>query len=209
MAARRAGGPNDLILGISGASGSRLGLRALRLLAASPDVERLHVVVSPRALVVARGELDAAITSTESFVDAAELHAAAREKLVLHPESAIDAPISSGSYKTRGMAVLPCSAGTLAAIAHGTSRGLLQRAADVCLKERRRLVLGLRETPLSLVHAENILAATRAGAIVAPPVPAFYAARTAEEMLDAYIERVADLLDVRVDTAGFRWTGAR
>jgi polyprenyl P-hydroxybenzoate/phenylacrylic acid decarboxylase-like protein len=209
MATRSAGGPNDLILGISGASGSRLGLRALRLLAASPDVERLHVVVSPRALVVARGELDAAITSTEAFVDAAELHAAAREKLVLHPESAIDASISSGSYKTRGMAVLPCSAGTLAAIAHGTSRGLLQRAADVCLKERRRLVLGLREMPLSLVHAENILAATRAGAIVAPPVPAFYAARTAEEMLDAYLERVADLLDVRVDTAGFRWTGAR
>lgn len=206
--AQRAGGPNDLILGVSGASGSRLGLRALRLFSASPDVERLHVVVSPRALVVARDELDAALTSTEAFVDAAELDAATRAKLVLHPESRIDAPISSGSYRTRGMAVLPCSAGTLAAIAHGTSRGLLQRAADVCLKERRRLVLGLRETPLSLVHAENILAATRAGAVVAPPVPAFYAAKTAEEMLDAYLERVADLLDVRVETAGFRWTGA-
>jgi 4-hydroxy-3-polyprenylbenzoate decarboxylase len=208
MATRRAGGPNELILGISGASGSRLGLRALALFAGSPDVERLHVVISPRALVVARGELDAAVTSAESLVDAASLDAAARGRLVLHSESAIDASISSGSYLTRGMAVLPCSAGTLAAIAHGTSRGLLQRAADVCLKERRRLVLGLRETPLSLVHAENILAATRAGAIVAPPVPAFYAARTAEEMLDAYLTRVADLLDVRVDTAGFRWTGA-
>jgi len=206
---RRAGGPNDLILGISGASGSRLALRALRLFSASPDVERLHVVVSPRALVVARDELDASITSADSFLGAAEIGADARDKLVLHSESAIDAPISSGSYRTRGMAVLPCSAGTLAAIAHGTSRGLLQRAADVCLKERRRLVLGLRETPLSLVHAENILAATRAGAIVAPPVPAFYAARTAEEMLDAYLERVADLLDVKVDTAGFRWTGVR
>lgn len=205
---RRAGGPKDLILGISGASGSRLGLRALRLFASSPDVERLHVIVSPRALVVARGELDAAITSAEFFVEAASLDAAARGKLVLHPESAIDASISSGSYRTRGMAVLPCSASTLAAIAHGTSRGLLQRAADVCLKERRRLVLGLRETPLSLVHAENILAATRAGAIVAPPVPAFYAAKTAEEMLDAYLTRVADLFDVAVDTAGFRWTGA-
>ncbi|HTS03139.1 MAG TPA: UbiX family flavin prenyltransferase [Thermoanaerobaculia bacterium] len=209
MAARGAGGPTDLVLGISGASGSRLGLRALRLFAGSPDVERLHVVVSPRALVVARDEVDASITSVEAFVGAAETRAEARAKLVLHPESAIDASISSGSYRTRGMAVLPCSAGTLAAIAHGTSRGLLQRAADVCLKERRRLVLGLRETPLSLVHAENILAATRAGAIVAPPVPAFYAARTAEEMLDAFLERVADLLDVRIDTAGFRWTGAR
>jgi 4-hydroxy-3-polyprenylbenzoate decarboxylase len=207
--AQRAGGKNDLILGISGASGTRLGLQALRLFSASPDVERLHVVVSPRALVVAKGEVDAGITSVEAFLDAAGLDAAARGKLVLHPESAIDASIASGSFRTRGMAVLPCSAGTLASIAHGTSRGLLQRAADVCLKERRRLVLGLRETPLSLVHAENILAVTRAGAIVAPPVPAFYAARTAEAMLDAYLERVADLLDVAVDTAGFRWTGAR
>lgn len=207
--AQRAGGRNDLILGISGASGSRLALRALQMFSASPDVERLHVVVSPRALVVARDELDANLTSVDAFVDAAALDAASRARLVLHPESAIDASISSGSYRTRGMAVLPCSAGTLASIAHGTSRGLLQRAADVCLKERRRLVLGLRETPLSLVHAENILAVTRAGAIVAPPVPAFYAARTAEAMLDAYLERVADLLDVAVDTAGFRWTGAR
>jgi 4-hydroxy-3-polyprenylbenzoate decarboxylase len=105
------------------------------------------------------------------------------------------------------MAVLPCSAGSLAAIAHGTSRGLLQRAADVCLKERRRLVLGLRETPLSLIHAENIALVTRAGAVVAPPVPAFYAARTAEQMLDAYLLRVADLFDIRVDTEDFRWKG--
>ena len=84
---------------------------------------------------------------------------------------------------------------------------LLQRAADVCLKERRRLVLGLRETPLSLIHAENIALVTRAGAIVAPPVPAFYAARTAEEMLDAYLLRVADLFDIRVATDDFRWKG--
>jgi len=203
-----AGGPHELILGISGASGARLALRALALLAGSPDVERLHVVVSPRALLVARGEVDASLTSAEALVDAAGLDAAARVRIVLHAESAIDASISSGSYRTGGMAVLPCSAGTLAAIAHGTSRGLLQRAADVCLKERRRLVLGLRETPYSLVHAENIVRATRAGAIVAPPVPAFYAARTAEEMLDAYLTRVADLLDVRVETAGFRWSGA-
>lgn len=203
----RAGGPNDLILGISGASGSRLGLRALALFSASPDVERLHVVVSPRALVVAKGELGRTIGTVEDLVDASGLAAASRGKLVLHPETAIDASISSGSYLTRGMAVLPCSAGTLAAIAHGTSRGLLQRAADVCLKERRRLVLGLRETPLSLVHAENIVRATQAGAVVAPPVPAFYAAKTLEEMLDAYLTRVADLLDVRVGTAGLRWTG--
>jgi flavin prenyltransferase len=196
-----------LVLGISGASGARLGLRALALFAASPDVERLHLVVSPRALLVARTEIDAGISSASALLDFAGLDAATRAKIALYAESAVDAPISSGSFRTRGMAVLPCSAGTLAAIANGTSRGLLQRAADVCLKERRRLVLGLRETPLSLVHAENIALATRAGAIVAPPVPAFYAARTAEEMLDAYLLRVADLFDVRIATADFRWKG--
>jgi len=196
-----------LILGISGASGARLGLRALSLFAGSPDVSRLHLVVSPRALLVARTEIDAAISSAPALVDAAGLDAATRGKVALYPESAVDAPISSGSFRTRGMAVLPCSAGSLAAIAHGTSRGLLQRAADVCLKERRRLVLGLRETPLSLIHAENIALVTRAGGVVAPPVPAFYAARTAEQMLDAYLLRVADLFDIRVDTEDFRWKG--
>lgn len=203
-----AGGSDELILGISGASGARLGLRALQLFSSSLDVARLHVVVTPRALLVARDELGRPVASDAALVDAAGLDAAARGKVVLHGEGAVDAPISSGSYVTRGMAVLPCSSGTLASIAHGISRGLLQRAADVCLKERRRLVLGLRETPYSLVHAENIAAATRAGAIVAPPVPAFYAARTAEEMLDAYLTRVADLLGISVATDGFRWTGA-
>jgi 4-hydroxy-3-polyprenylbenzoate decarboxylase len=201
-------GSGHLILGVSGASGSRLGLRALTLFAASPDVTHLHLVITPRALLVARDEVDPAIRSDEAFLAAVSLDAAARAKVVLHPEGAVDAPISSGSFTTRGMAVLPCSAGTLAAIAHGISRGLLQRAADVCLKERRRLVLGLRETPLSLIHAENIAAVTRAGAIVAPPVPAFYAARTAEDMLDAYLLRVADLLDIQIATKDFRWKGA-
>lgn len=196
-----------LILGISGASGARLGLRALSLLAASVGLDELHVVVSPRALVVARDELALDIRSAADLVAAAGLDAESRARVVLHGDEVIDASIASGSFRTRGMAVLPCSAGTLASIAHGTSRGLLQRAADVCLKERRRLVLGLRETPYSLVHAENILAVTRAGAIVAPPVPAFYAARTAEEMLDAYLLRIADLLDVPISTADYRWKG--
>jgi 4-hydroxy-3-polyprenylbenzoate decarboxylase len=200
-------GSGHLVLGISGASGARLGVRALALFSASPDLTHVHVVVSPRALLVARTEISAGITSVEALLDSAGLDEASRAKLVLHAESAVDAPISSGSFQTRGMAVLPCSAGTLAAIAHGTSRGLLQRAADVCLKERRRLVLGLRETPLSLVHAENIVRVTRAGGIVAPVIPAFYAAREGDDLLDAYLLRVADLLDVRIDTADYRWTG--
>ncbi len=197
----------DLVLGISGASGARLGLRALSLLASSEDVARLHLVVSRRALLVARDEIDPAIQDAQALVAAAEMPREARARVVVHDDEALDAPISSGSFPTRGMAVIPCSAGTLASIAHGLSRGLLQRAADVCLKERRRLVLGFRETPFSLVHAENVLAATRAGAIVAPPVPAFYAVRSLEEALEAYLLRVADLLEVRVAAGEYRWRG--
>lgn len=199
--------PGHLILGISGASGARLGLRALDLFSGSPDVEVLHLVVSPRAIRVAQDEISPGIRTVEDLAGTLKLSVRQRETLVIHGDGMIDAPISSGSFKTCGMAVLPCSAGTLGAIANGISRGLLQRAADVCLKERRRLVLGLRETPLSEIHAENILRVTRAGAIVAPPVPAFYAARTAEEMLDAYLLRVADLLDVRIETRDYRWRG--
>jgi 4-hydroxy-3-polyprenylbenzoate decarboxylase len=198
-----------LILGVSGASGARLGLRALKLLAGSPDVPALHLVVTPRALLVARDEVDRRIRTAKDWIAAAGLPRAAARKLALHPDEAVDAPISSGSFRTRGMVVIPCSSGTLGSIAHGISRGLLQRAADVCLKERRRVVLAFRETPLSLVHAENIAAATRAGAIVAPPVPAFYAARTADEILDAFLLRVADLLGVRIDVTDLRWTGPR
>ena len=201
--------PLPLVLGISGASGARLGLRALQLLAASPDVPALHLVVTARALLVARDEIDRALRTGDDYVAAASLPKRVRARVVRHEEEVVDAPISSGSFRTRGMAVIPCSSGTLGAVAHGISRGLLQRAADVCLKERRRLVLAFRETPLSLVHAENIAAATRAGAIVAPPVPAFYAAKTAEEMLDAFLLRVADLLGVRIEVPDLRWTGPR
>lgn len=199
--------PLPLVLGVSGASGARLGLRAVQLFAASPDIPALHLVVSARALLVAQGEVDRKIRTSRDYVAAAALSRTVRAKVVLHPEEAVDAPISSGSFRTRGMAVIPCSAGTLGSVAHGISRGLLQRAADVCLKERRRLVLAFRETPFSLVHAENIATVTRAGAIVAPPIPAFYAARTAEEMVDAFLLRVADLLDLRVDVPDLRWKG--
>ena len=198
----------EMILGVSGASGSRLALRALKLFTASRDVDLLHVVVSRRALVVARDEVSAGIRTAAEFVASAGLAPEAAEKVRIHPAEAIGAPIASGSYRTLGMAVLPCAAGTLAAIAHGLSRGLLQRAADVCLKERRRLVLGLRETPLSEIHAENVLRATRAGAVVAPTVPAFYAVATLDEAIDAYLLRVADLLSVEVAAAGYRWGGA-
>jgi 4-hydroxy-3-polyprenylbenzoate decarboxylase len=198
---------SNLILGISGASGTRLALRALTLFTASPEVGALHLVVSRRALLVARGEVGPAVRTVGDLVAAAGLDAPSLAKVVVHSSEAIGAPIASGSFRSLGMAVLPCSAGTLASIANGLSRGLLQRAADVCLKERRRLVLGLRETPLSAIHAENILKATLAGAIVAPTVPAFYAVETLEDAIDAYLLRVADLLSISVASADYRWKG--
>ena len=198
----------ELILGVSGASGSRLALRALDLFTRSPEIDLVHLVVSRRALLVARDEVSPGIRTATDFVAAGGLSPEFAARVRLHPAEAVDAPIASGSYRSLGMAVLPCSAGTLASIANGLSRGLLQRAADVCLKERRRLVLGLRETPLSMVHAENILRATRAGAVVAPTVPAFYAVATLEEAIDAYLVRVADLLSVSVPAAAHRWKGA-
>ncbi len=198
----------ELILGVSGASGSSLALRALGLLTTSPDVDVLHLVVSRRALLVARDEISPGIKTAADFVAAAGLAPEFSGRVRIHSAEAIDAPIASGSYRTLGMAVLPCSAGTLASIASGLSRGLLQRAADVCLKERRRLVLGLRETPISLVHAQNILRATQAGAVVAPVIPAFYAAATLDDAIDAYLLRVADLLSISIETESFRWKGA-
>ncbi|HEX5135079.1 MAG TPA: flavoprotein, partial [Thermoanaerobaculia bacterium] len=109
-----------------------------------------------------------------------------------------------------GMAVIPCSAGTLGAIANGISRDLLQRAADVCLKERRPLVLAFRESPYSLVHVENMRLATLAGAIVAPPTPAFYVRDPSmARFLDAWCARVARLLDIDLPGEDFRWTGTR
>ncbi len=201
------GGRPRVILGISGASGSRLGVRALELFSASTEVSEVHLVISPQAVRVAREELDGAIRSEHEVLDWAKLPPESRARVTLYRDGALGAPIASGSFQTLGMAVLPCSAGTLGAVASGVSRGLLQRAADVCLKERRRLVLGLRETPYSAIHAANILAVTQAGAIVAPPVPAFYAARTAEDMLDAYLLRVADLLGIGIATKDYRWKG--
>jgi 4-hydroxy-3-polyprenylbenzoate decarboxylase len=124
----------------------------------------------------------------------------------VHPVGHVGAAIASGSFQTIGMVVAPCSVRSLSEIAYGNASNLLTRAADVCLKERRRLVLMLRETPLSLVHARAICAATEAGAIIAPPVPALYLRpRTVEEMIDHTVARVLDLFEIDVGMP--RWGG--
>lgn len=196
-----------LVVGISGASGISLAVHFLRMAAAADEIATLHVIVSPNALRVAAHELEPPATTPGAIVDRCGLTAAQREKVVLHPHADIGATIASGSYRTDGMIVIPCSSGTLAAITHGISRGLIQRAADLTLKERRTLVLALRETPFSLVHTENIDKVTRAGAIVMPPIPSFYAGESWEQFLDHFAMRALDLFGVDVEREELRWRG--
>jgi 4-hydroxy-3-polyprenylbenzoate decarboxylase len=200
----------EVVVGVSGGSGARLGKRFVEVALASRNLERLHLVISEPALMVARTEIASAIATPEEWAAALEVPAALRRRVEMHENADVGASIASGSYPTAGMAVIPCSGGTLGAIANGIGRDLLQRAADVCLKERRPLVLALRESPYSLVHIENMRRATRAGAIVAPPTPAFYVdAPSVDRFLDAYCVRVCRLLGLAPREAGFRWEGAR
>jgi flavin prenyltransferase len=177
--------PARLIVGITGATGVRYGVRILELL--RPTQIETHLVVSKAADMTRAYETD---------IGAAELRALADHA---HPIGHVGAAIASGSFQTIGMVVAPCSVRSLSEIAYGNASNLLTRAADVCLKERRRLVLMLRETPLSLVHARAICAATEAGAIIAPPVPALYLRpRTVEELIDHTVARVLDLFEIDV-----------
>lgn len=202
---RRSGSPLHLVVGVSGASGTSVALRLLSAAAAHPEVEQLHVVVSANALRVAIEESKGSIRSAAALVEQAIAVEAQRAKVTLHNHQDIGAPIASGSFRVDGMVVVPCSSGTLASIACGTSRGLIQRAADLMLKERRPLILALRETPFSRIHAENILRVTDAGAVVMPPIPSFYAGETWDAFLDHFAMRVLDFFDVDTGRADLRW----
>jgi polyprenyl P-hydroxybenzoate/phenylacrylic acid decarboxylase-like protein len=183
-----------LIVGVSGSSGPQFGLAVLRALRAVPDVET-HLVVSQGA----RRTIDAELgMSWKDF---------AAEADVTYPPGDVAAAISSGSFRTMGMVVVPCSMRTLAAIATGNTTDLLTRAADVCLKERRRLVLVARETPLNLIHIRNMEAVTLAGGVIMPPVPAFYhRPATIDDLLAHIAGKVLDQFDI--DHQLFRrWEG--
>jgi 4-hydroxy-3-polyprenylbenzoate decarboxylase len=185
--------PRRLIVGITGASGAIYGVRLLRLLAAT-DIET-HLVMSRSAKVTLTQELD---------IGVAEVSALAK---VVHQVDNIGASISSGSFRTLGMVIAPCSMRSLAEIASGVTSSLVTRAADVVLKERRRLVLLVREAPLHLGHLRSMTAATEMGAIVYPPVPAFYARpENLEQMVDHTLGRVLDLFDIETNAVS-RWGG--
>jgi flavin prenyltransferase len=189
--AERSGHPR-LIVGISGASGVIYGARLLELLRPLP-VET-HVVVSRAAEVTLALETDLKPAIVRSRAD------------VVHAIGDLAAPISSGSFKTIGMVVAPCSIRSMAEIASGVTTTLLSRAADVVLKERRRLVLMVRETPLHTGHLRTLTALSEMGAVIAPPVPAFYAKpQTLTEMIDQTLGRVLDLYGL--DTGAVRRWG--
>ena len=172
-----------LVLGISGASGVVYGVRLLEVLRTVP-VET-HLVMSQAAEVTLAYETKRKTAEVEALAD------------VVYANRNIGAAISSGSFKTLGMIIAPCSMRSLSEIATGVTSSLLTRAADVVLKERRRLVLVVRESPLHLGHLRAMTAASELGAIIVPPVPAFYSApRSVEDIVDHTVGRVLDLFDI-------------
>lgn len=185
-----------LVVGISGASGAIYGIRLLEMLRNTGDVD-VHLVVTATARMNVRLETDWSL---------ADLEALATE---VHDYRDLAANISSGSFRTMGMIVAPCSMKTLSGIANSSSDNLLTRAADVVLKEQRRLVLMVRETPLHLGHCKLLVEAASLGAIIAPPIPAFYNRPvTLNDIIDHSVGRVLDLFGIDVP-AMKRWQGVR
>jgi polyprenyl P-hydroxybenzoate/phenylacrylic acid decarboxylase-like protein len=188
-------GKQRLIVAITGASGAVYGVRLLEALRASGAVES-HLVISSSGVMTAQQELDMRRADIEALAD------------VVHNVKDIGATIASGSFKSAGMVIAPCSMKTLASIAHGLADNLVARAADVILKERRRLVLVARETPLNLAHLRNMTAVTEMGGIVFPPVPAFYTKpQTLDDIVDHTVGRLLDLFDLPHVGLVKRWEG--
>jgi 4-hydroxy-3-polyprenylbenzoate decarboxylase len=185
-----------VIVGMSGASGVIYGVRLLQVLRSVPDVET-HLVASNAAALTLGLETDYKLDEVMALAD------------VTYRFKDVAARISSGSFKTDGMVIIPCSMKTLAGIANCFSENLLLRAADVVLKDRRRLVLVPRETPLHLGHIRLMAQVTEMGAIVAPPMPAFYhRPQTIEDIIDQTVNRVLDLLEIELPVDLFtRWQG--
>lgn len=184
-----------LIVGISGASGVVYGVRLLEALKDSGI--QTHLVMSKAAKITLAAETSYKVSDVE------------RLATVVHSNDDVGAACASGSFHTLGMVIAPCSVKTMSEVATGVTGHLISRAADVALKERRRVVLLLRETPLHLGHIRSMAAVTEAGGIVFPPVPAFYARPASiEEMVDHTIGRVLDLFDIDAGLVR-RWTGER
>ncbi len=191
MSARR-----RLIVAITGASGAIYGVRLLRHLSALTDIET-HLVLSSAGVLNVHQELGLKRAEVEQLAH------------VVHNVNDIGASLASGSFASAGMVIAPCSMKTLAACALGLADNLITRAADVCLKERRRLVLLVREAPLNLAHIRHMEAVTIMGGVIFPPVPALYQRpQSIEQMVDHTLARVLDLFEIEHDLAP-RWGGMR
>jgi 4-hydroxy-3-polyprenylbenzoate decarboxylase len=183
-----------LIVGVSGASGSVYAIAALRTLRAIPDVET-HLVLSQQARQTIELETDTTAAEVEALAD------------VVHRDGDLAASISSGSFKTDGMLVIPCSIKSASAIAYSFNANLLTRAADVCLKEKRRLVLVVRETPLHLGHLRTLTQLAELGAVILPPVPGMYARpKTVEEIVAHTVGKALDQFGIDAKLFA-RWSG--
>lgn len=187
-----------LIVGLTGASGTIYGIRLIEVLADNTDFE-IHLTISEACARVLAEEVGVQI-DLDNFSATDLIGRDTSNVIYYHPDD-IGASIASGSFRTLGMVIVPCSMGTVASVAMGLSRNLVQRAADVCLKERRRLVLVVRETPLSTIHLENMLKLSQAGAVILPAMPAFYHfPDTIEDQINFVVSKALDQfgIDVRL-----------
>jgi 4-hydroxy-3-polyprenylbenzoate decarboxylase len=192
----RRAGERRIVVAITGATGAVYGVQLLERLRSLGGVET-HLVISDAATLTLHQEVGLQRRDVEALAH------------VVHKNREIGASIASGSFRTDGMVIAPCSMKTLAAVAHGLSDNLIARAADVVLKERRRLILMVRETPFNLAHLRNMTAVTEMGGIVFPPLPSFYnQPASIAEMVDHTVARVIDLLGIDNDLAP-RWAGMR
>lgn len=188
--------PVRIIVAITGATGAIYGVRLLKHLRTLPSIET-HLMISDAGVLNIHQELDLKRKDVEALAH------------VIHSVRDVGASIASGSFQSDGMIVAPCSMKTLAAVAHGFADNLITRAADVVLKERRRLVLMVRETPFNLAHLRNMTAVTEMGGIVFPPLPNFYhRPKSIDEMVDHSLARVLDLFHIEHQLAP-RWNGLK
>lgn len=183
-----------LIVGITGASAGIYGVRLLEVLTQHEDIE-VHLTISSSGVRALWEELQIKIDPDNFELES--LIGVSSPQVIYHHESDIGASIASGSFRTEGMIVVPCSMGSIAAIATGISRNLIQRAADVCIKENRKLVLVPRETPLSSIHLENMLKLSRMGVCVLPAMPGLYHfPKTVDDMFNFVVTKILDQFDI-------------
>jgi 4-hydroxy-3-polyprenylbenzoate decarboxylase len=207
MTSSMVGGKKRIILGVSGASGAVFARRTLQMLEADARVEKIHLVISGSGLKLLRDELDVHVSKSAKIPAALAAHATRKTEYLL--DSDIGASIASGSYVVEGMVVIPCTTGCLAQIAAGISDTLIERAADVCLKEGRKLILAVRDAPFNRIHLENMLRAQAAGAVIFPIIPTYYhRPRTLDDLVTQFCCRILAELDLE-QPEQYHWQGEK